>query len=108
LASLAAPVSGRQYLQRPRLTGDSSMRSIRPVVSSCAALLVFAACHRAGTDEHMAHMSPGDMAAPSNGSRAAQSAALPPSNNAAKARRAATPRHAAWVKLAWEPGSADS
>src|SRR5205823_13585741 len=33
---------------------------------------------------------------------------LPPSNNNAKARLAATPRHAEWVKLAWEPGSSDS
>src|SRR5207249_10185318 len=34
--------------------------------------------------------------------------ALPPSNNAAKARLAASPRHGEWVKVAWEPGSSDS
>jgi carboxymethylenebutenolidase len=34
--------------------------------------------------------------------------ALPPSNNEAPARLAASPRHGEWVKIAWEPGSADS
>ncbi len=35
-------------------------------------------------------------------------AQLPASNNAAISRLAATPRHAEWVKIAWEPGSRDS
>ena len=59
----------------------------------------------------MGHMTPGDMAAPSNVSVTVQvSGALPPSNNAAKARLAASPRHGEWVKVAWggEPGSSDS
>jgi carboxymethylenebutenolidase len=33
---------------------------------------------------------------------------LPPSNSRAAARIAASPRHAEWVKVAWEPGSKDS
>jgi len=62
-----------------------------------------------GGDEHMSHMSTGDLAAPAGTFAASQgNTALPPSNNAAKARLAASPRHGEWVKLAWEPGSSDS
>jgi carboxymethylenebutenolidase len=57
----------------------------------------------------MSHMSSADLAAPAGSFASSQSnVALPPSNNAAKARLAATPRHAEWVKVAWEPGSSDS
>jgi carboxymethylenebutenolidase len=72
--------------------------------------MAIAACHnRANTDEHMSHMSAGDVAAPNAAATTAQgNPALPPSNNAAAARLAASPRHAEWVKLAWEPGSPDS
>jgi carboxymethylenebutenolidase len=58
----------------------------------------------------MAHMSAEDIAAPAGTFASAQSGstALPASNNAAKARLAATPRHGEWVKIAWEPGSSDS
>jgi carboxymethylenebutenolidase len=81
---------------------------IRTLFASSIAFVAFVACHRNPGDEHMAHMGAGDMALP-NGTAAGQgSAALPPSNNAAKARLAASPRHGEWVKLAWEPGSSDS
>ncbi len=33
---------------------------------------------------------------------------LPPSNNGAASRLAATPRHGEWVKIPYEPGSTDS
>jgi carboxymethylenebutenolidase len=56
----------------------------------------------------MAHMSGGDMASPGVMSAGQGSTALPPSNNAAAARLAASPRHGEWVKLAWTPGSSDS
>ena len=86
------------------------MTSIRSFAGIGCLAAAFTACHRqAATDDHIAHMSPGDLAAPA-GTFATQqsSAALPASNNAAKSRIAATPRHAEWVKMAWEPGSADS
>jgi carboxymethylenebutenolidase len=47
------------------------------------------------------------MAAPS-GSAGQGVRGLPPSNNNAAARLAASPRHGEWVKTAWEPGSRDS
>lgn len=63
-----------------------------------------------GADDHTAHMSAADRAAPTTG--AANSAqdrpGLPASNNNAAARLKASPRHGEWVKIAWEPGSADS
>ena len=65
----------------------------------------------AASDDHMSHMSAADMAAPRTATvqRADQGAdGLPASNNAAAARLAASPRHAEWVKIAWEPGSSDS
>jgi len=66
----------------------------------------------ASVDDHMAHMAPADlrMTASVSGSSAATQGipGLPPSNAAAAARLAASPRHGEWVKLAWEPGSKDS
>ncbi len=60
-------------------------------------------------DEHMSHMMVADLAAPSvAGSRTQGTANLPASFNNAAARLSASPRHAEWVKLAWEPGSKDS
>jgi carboxymethylenebutenolidase len=57
----------------------------------------------------MAHMSGADMAVPNGMAAGSQgSQALPPSNNEAAARLAASPRHGEWVKIAWEPGSSDS
>ena len=78
--------------------------------SLCAASLLVAACHRqAATDDHIAHMSAGDLAAPVGAFSTSQgNTALPPSNSTAKARLAASPRHGEWVKVAWEPGSSDS
>ena len=65
----------------------------------------------AALDEHMAHMSATDMnvpAASSTGGGAQGTAGLPASASTAAARLAASPRHAEWVKVAWEPGSTDS
>jgi len=83
---------------------------IRVLLASALAGLAATACHRTAmsSDEHMAHMSTGDLAAPSGSATAAKDPALPPSNNAARARLESSPRHGEWVKLAWEPGSSDS
>jgi carboxymethylenebutenolidase len=78
------------------------------LLASSSAIVAFAACHRTSNDEHIAHMSTGDMASPSVAPAGQGSLALPASNNAAAARIAASPRHGEWVKLAWEPGSSDS
>ena len=64
-------------------------------------------------DEHIAHMSSADLAAPpaASVSRAEQSQGtpgIPASNQTAAARLAASPRHGEWVRIALEPGSADS
>ena len=63
-------------------------------------------------DDHMAHMSVADLRAPSSmGSMESSyqgTPGLPPSNTQAPARLKASPRHAEWVKIAWEPGSKDS
>jgi carboxymethylenebutenolidase len=61
-------------------------------------------------DEHIAHMSAADLLAPSmaGGGTIAQNAALPASSNGAAERVKTSPRHAEWVKIAYEPGSADS
>ena len=80
---------------------------IRSVACVLAAVSL-AACHRPAADEHMAHMSAGDIAVPNAAAAGQGNLALPPSNNTAKARLAASPRHGEWVKIAWEPGSADS
>src|SRR3954471_18359210 len=82
---------------------------IRNLLAGSVAVVAFTACHRTNVDEHMGHMSAGDVAAPNAAASASQgSAALPASNNAAAARLAASPRHAEWVKVAWAPGSSDS
>ena len=83
--------------------------SIRSSLAISVVAMCVAACHRApSVDEHMGHMNAADQASP-NVSQANQgNLALPPSNNAAKARLEASPRHGEWVKIAWEPGSSDS
>src|SRR4051812_19633266 len=81
---------------------------LRAILASAAALVAVAACHRPNADEHISHMSAGDMASPAVTPAGQGNPALPASNNAAAARLAATPRHAEWVKVAWEPGSSDS
>ena len=85
------------------------MLTTRTFIGGGFAILALAACHRNKPDEHTAHMSAGDMAAPMTAATMMQgNAALPPSNNQAKTRLAASPRHGEWVKVAWEPGSSDS
>ena len=86
------------------------MPSLRIVVASCSVVGLLSACVRQPpADEHMAHMSAGDMATPAAGMSTNQGdPKLPPSNLQAPARLAASPRHAEWVKIAWEPGSKDS
>jgi carboxymethylenebutenolidase len=86
------------------------MSSLRFLVTACAAGTLISACARKPIlDEHISHMSAGDMATPAGtpgtslGSRE-----LPPSNNQAAARLQASPRHSEWVKVAWEAGSKDS
>lgn len=60
-------------------------------------------------DEHLAHMSAADMAAPTTSRNAAQqNFALPASNNGAAERVKSSPRHGEWVKIAYTPGSRDS
>lgn len=67
-------------------------------------------------DDHAAHMSAADLAAPStvraggtgSGDDQQGTPGLPPSAQTAAARLKASPRHGEWVKIAWEPGSADS
>jgi carboxymethylenebutenolidase len=61
-------------------------------------------------DEHIAHMRAADLAAPeaSPGTGYQGTPGLPASNRAAPARLSASPRHGEWVKIAVEPGSADS
>jgi len=81
---------------------------LRAILASAAALVAVAACHRPNADEHISHMSAGDMASPAVTPAGQGNPALPASNNAAAARLAASPRHAEWVKIAWEPGSSDS
>jgi len=82
---------------------------MRVIPASCVIALSVAACHRPNADEHMSHMSGADMAVPNGIAGANQGIpALPPSNNEAAARLAASPRHGEWVKIAWEPGSSDS
>lgn len=82
---------------------------MRSLVACTLALVSFAACHRPNTDEHLSHMSAADMGSPNAMPAVSQgNPALPPSNNEAPARLAASPRHGEWVKIAWEPGSSDS
>jgi carboxymethylenebutenolidase len=86
------------------------MSSLRVLMASCVAAGVLTACHHPpAADEHMAHMSAGDVAVPAAVNSVGQgNMALPASNEHAAARIAASPRHGEWVKVAWEPGSKDS
>lgn len=63
-------------------------------------------------EDHTAHMAAADlstpMALPRTGTQSQGIPGLPASNTTAAGRIAASPRHAEWVKIAWEPGSADS
>jgi len=87
------------------------MSFLRVLTGTCVIAGVVSACYRqARTDDHLSHMSAEDRAAPSAalGRGAQGAAALPASSNNAPARLKASPRHAEWVKVAWEPGSTDS
>lgn len=60
-------------------------------------------------DEHLAHMSDADLAAPTARASDQQGVpGIPASNATAAARIAASPRHSEWVKVAYEEGSRDS
>jgi carboxymethylenebutenolidase len=61
-------------------------------------------------DEHSAHMRAADLAPPepSRGFQSQGAPGIPASNRSAEARLAASPRHGEWVKIAMDPGSADS
>jgi carboxymethylenebutenolidase len=85
------------------------MSSPRVFVAACAALSL-AACHRQPPmDEHMAHMSAGDLSLPAVAASNQQGdMSLPASSMHSAARLASSPRHGEWVKVAWEPGSKDS
>jgi carboxymethylenebutenolidase len=91
------------------------MSFIRTIAFGCAvcAATVAVMSHRpaaAAVDDHMAHMSAADLAAPTitAGAPSQNRPGLPPSNNGAPERLKTTPRHAEWAKIAWEPGSKDS
>ena len=86
------------------------MSHLRVVAGCCLVAAAVSACHRSQPmDEHSAHMSAGDLAVPPVVASNSQGiAGLPPSANSAPARLKASPRHAEWTKIAWEPGSKDS
>jgi carboxymethylenebutenolidase len=56
----------------------------------------------AGVDDHAAH------ASTTSATGAQGTAGIPASATTAEARLKASPRHGEWVKIAWQPGSADS
>jgi carboxymethylenebutenolidase len=87
------------------------MSFARNITGALALASAAAACHRQPQmDDHTAHMSAADRAAPMQAGAAVSQgpANLPPSNNTAAARLKESPRHSEWVKIAWEPGSKDS
>ncbi|HEX5438937.1 MAG TPA: dienelactone hydrolase family protein [Gemmatimonadaceae bacterium] len=96
-----------------------SSRRLLSLASVAALTLSAPACtiqHRAqmasssGMDDHMMGMTAAEMAAPyiQPSTDPQGTEGLPPSANTAAARIANSPRHAEWVKIAWEPGSSDS
>jgi carboxymethylenebutenolidase len=86
------------------------MPSRRLLIGSLTLVSFVAACQRSRpADEHMAHMSAGDLAPPTvNASGSQGHEGLPPSANTAAARLSASPRHGEWVTIPWEAGSKDS
>ncbi len=84
------------------------------VLSACTLQRMQPASEQAlasAADDHTAHMRAADLAAPSRGTGSSMlqdRPGLPASNANAEARLKASPRHSEWVKIAWEPGSADS
>jgi carboxymethylenebutenolidase len=85
------------------------MPSPRIFSAACVTAAFLLACQRQPADEHLDHMSPGDVAALSAAPSTDQGKMdLPASDQHAAARLNASPRHGEWVKIAWEPGSSDS
>jgi carboxymethylenebutenolidase len=87
------------------------MPFLRVLSATCVIAGLVSACHRhPQSDEHLSHMSPADQSAPGAaiGSGGQGAVGFPASNNNAAARLKASPRHAEYVKIAWEPGSSDS
>lgn len=90
------------------------MSVLRSLAATCAIAGALTACQRRSAqqtqvDDHMAHMSAGDIAASTPTNTASQGhPGLPPSANTAQARLEASPRHGEWVRIPWEPGSSDS
>ena len=87
------------------------MNSPRVLAGACLGASLLSACHRQQPmDDHMSHMAAGDLASPppTTSSAVQGDMSIPASANGAPARLKASPRHAEWVKLAWEPGSKDS
>jgi len=89
------------------------MKALR-FITIGSALVLAVGCRKGGgyLDDHMAHMSALDMAAPRSASESNRQQQdnlnFPPSNDRATARLNSSPRHGEWVKVAWEPGSVDS
>jgi carboxymethylenebutenolidase len=88
-------------------------RALPPVLLLAACTVQYAPPREPRPDEHIAHMSSADLAAPPAGSSSAArqsqgTPGIPASNLSAAARLSASPRHGEWVKVALEPGSADS
>lgn len=79
------------------------------VAASACSIQRVPATPAASADEHMAHMSAADLRPSTHVVVEGQgTVGLPASNSTAEARLKASPRHGEWVKIAWEPGSADS
>ncbi|HVE32471.1 MAG TPA: dienelactone hydrolase family protein [Gemmatimonadaceae bacterium] len=80
------------------------------ILAGSIAIASLAACQRQQpVDEHMAHMSPGDVALPTaSPSNQQGDLSLPASARTVAARLAASPRHGEWITVPYEPGSKDS
>lgn len=115
-AFVAGVVVAGCTIQRAMPSASGASGAPRALASSAFASSAFASsttpamAESASADDHMAHMNAADLSVP--GSRPSRSGqdfpGLPASNNTAPARLKASPRHAEWVKIAWERGSADS
>jgi carboxymethylenebutenolidase len=83
---------------------------VSALAAACAVQRVDVSTPPEAADEHADHMGSAPVHGPMVSEASAQQGTpgLPPSNNTAAARLAASPRHGEWVKVAWESGSADS
>ena len=91
-------------------SGSGTPRALASSALATSAMPAPAKALSATSDDHMAHMSAADLSMPATRASGARQelAGLPASANTAPARLKASPRHAEWVKIAWESGSADS